>query len=742
MRAAPPRRPISTTLIVGALWLFLYATFTLVHPMLLDDADSVHAEVAREMLLRHDYVTLYANGIRYLEKAPLLYWSMAACMRFVQLFGHGGPRALAAASRVPLALTVLALAFVVEAFARRAFRSRSAGFYAAVILMSSPGLFLFTRITLPDAMLCLWIALAMLCFWLLDAGAPLPMTARGDAWSDGWEEDTPRLLCYGFAASCALAVLTKGLIGLVFPVGTAALYLIATRGVRGALVRVDRLHPVSSALVFLLIAAPWHVWAAYDNPDRGVPGRIARVGGHLLVPSPKPGNVHGWAWFYFINEQVLRYLNARVPRDYDTVPLWLFWGLCLVWLMPWSALLFKALGPVGHFLRRGVNAISTRDTGSLKQQWHYVRRHPVSRAFLLLSLWAAVPLVFFSFSTRQEYYVLPALPAIAVLMGGWLGLDGRVRWKPVTQAARLIRRSNLRCTLVLVALGAVFALAAMVVMIQTRSVDANADLAALLQQNPGAYALSMGHFLDLNVRAMALFRLPLAIAALSLFLGPLYSYYLRRAARPHAATLALAAGASGFLLAVHLALQTFAPVLSSAKLAEAIRPQLGPDDLIVIHQEYEYGSTLGFYLQRPSYFHAHQVNIALNPIHILTEPQHSGIADYGRSANLWYGSFFPDAPAIFETTQALAEKWRGPQRIWVWQDLANDPAPLPAVLAPAYVIAQSGGKEIVSNHRSGEPAAAASPAATPSANTVAGSNSHTRHRARRPARHTRRARRR
>ena len=86
---AIPKRPLSTTLTLAALWVAFYASFTLFRPALLDDADSVHAEVAREMLLRHDWVTLYANGIRYLEKAPLLYWSMAAAMRVAQLLGHG-----------------------------------------------------------------------------------------------------------------------------------------------------------------------------------------------------------------------------------------------------------------------------------------------------------------------------------------------------------------------------------------------------------------------------------------------------------------------------------------------------------------------------------------------------------------------------------------------------------------------------------------------------------------------------
>ena len=160
-----PPRPRSTLLSILLLWIAFYASFTLFTPPLLDDADSVHAEVAREMLLRHDYVTLYANGIRYLEKAPLLYWSMAACMRASQLFGAAGPRALAAAARVPLALTILALALLCEAFARRLFASTYAGLYAALILLSSFGIFLFTRINIPDAMVCLFTTLALYAFW-------------------------------------------------------------------------------------------------------------------------------------------------------------------------------------------------------------------------------------------------------------------------------------------------------------------------------------------------------------------------------------------------------------------------------------------------------------------------------------------------------------------------------------------------------------------------------------------------
>jgi 4-amino-4-deoxy-L-arabinose transferase-like glycosyltransferase len=659
-----PKRPLANTLLLLALWIVFYASFTLFIPPLLDDADSVHAEVAREMLLRHDWVTLYANGIRYLEKAPLLYWSMAASFK---LFGVS-----AAAARIPLALTVLALAFAVESFARRAFRSARAGLYAALILLSSFGIFLFTRITIPDAMVCLWLTLALLCCWMMEE------CIDGDS-------RKLKLLCYAFAACCALGGLTKGLISVVFPLAIVLIYLLITRGPRAAITRIRQLHPLSSLTVFFAIAAPWHILIALANPAQGHPAGLTYAHGALSVPLPTQGNVHGWLWFYFVNEQLLRFLNLRVPRDYDTVPLWLFWGLCLLWLMPWSAYAFKAIA----------RAIPLRS-----DKWHEALRNrnltAQQKMYLLLVLWTVFPLLFFSFSTRQEYYVLPALPALAILIAGWLTLDNPQAEAPrATSQVEIIRRANLRATAVLLALGAIFAAAALVFLVRTHAPAPDAGLAQLLQQNPADYALSMGHFLDLNAAALGLFRLPLALAAAALFLGPLASYILRKRSQPHAATLALAATAFAFLLAAHLGLRTFAPVLSSQRLAAAIAPQLQgragePPALIVIHQEYEFASTLGFYLHRPSYAQQNGQPIAINPIHILK----------GRSSNLWYGSFFPDAPAIFETPQSLAEKWPGPQRIFLWQDLTNQPSPLPALPGPIYLVAKSGGKEILSNQPS------------------------------------------
>jgi hypothetical protein len=171
---------------------------------------------------------------------------------------------------------------------------------------------------------------------------------------------------------------------------------------------------------------------------------------------------------------------------------------------------------------------------------------------------------------------------------------------------------------------------------------------------------------------MGAFRTPLLLTAIALFGSALASWLLRRSYRPHAANLWLAAGAFLFLVAAHLGLQIFSPVLTSRQLADAIAPNLKPNDIIVIHGEYESGSTLGFYLQR-------------NDIHIYE----------GRSSNLWYGSFFPDAPPIFEDTASLALKWDdNTRRVFLWQDL-NDP--LPSLPGKTYLITQSGGKEILSN---------------------------------------------
>src|SRR5713226_523239 len=224
--------------VIVFLWVAIYLS-SIFTPPLLDDVDTIHAEAAREMVQRGDWVTLYTDGIRYLEKAPLMYWGVAASYK---VFG-----VKEWSTRLPLMLGVLALLLVTYELGRRNSGER-AGLYSAVVLATCLGPYIFTRFQIPDIIVGLWLALTAFFFLL------------------SLEQEKPsRWVCCGFAAACALNVLTKSLIGLVFPLGAVFLYLLLTRNLRHIL----KLRLVSSTLVFFAIAAPWHILAAIRNPGQG-----------------------------------------------------------------------------------------------------------------------------------------------------------------------------------------------------------------------------------------------------------------------------------------------------------------------------------------------------------------------------------------------------------------------------------------------------------------------------------------
>ena len=448
--ASPRRRWIWIVL----LWAVVYIP-GLFSPPLLDDADSIHAEAARELLVRHDWTTLYIDGVRYLEKAPLMYWAMAASY---VIFGVRDW-----AARLPLALGVLALLLTTYSLGKRTLGER-AGFWAAVVLAVSVGPYIFTRIIIPDLLVALWLTLG-LDFFLRTLD----------------EEPPSRLSCWGLAATMALNVLTKGLIGLVFPAAIIGLYLILT----GNLKHLLRMRVLSSFAVLLIIAAPWHIAAALENPPAG--------------------QSRGFLWFYFINEQFLRYLGKRVPPDYDTVPLLVFWGLMLLWLFPWSAFVLQSLAQVPHRWSKWRSGMNRRQ-----------------RALLLYAIWATVILVFFSFSTRQEYYAIPALPGLALLIGGWLQQEDD------SPAASQLRRNGRIGSVVLLVISVAGFAIAMFLLLQSKSMPAGSDLADLLKKNPNEYALALGHIFDLTPRALGLFRAPLAMFSIALLAGTLLNLLYRR----------------------------------------------------------------------------------------------------------------------------------------------------------------------------------------------------------------------
>ena len=597
------RRPTSllsdwkiSVLILTALWMVIYIV-GLSTPALLDDADTVHAEAAREMVQRHDWVTLYANGVRYLEKAPLMYWGVATSYT---LFGVSEW-----STRFPLMLGVLGMILATYGLGRWAFGAEG-GFDSGLVMATALGPYLFTRFLIPDVPVALWLTLT---YWLF---------------LKSLEESKPsRWVCWGLAAVCALNVLTKGLIGLIFPVAAIGLYLLLTGNLRHLL----KLRLPSSALVFFAIAAPWHLLAERANPAQG--------------------QVHGFLWFYFVNEQFLRFLNKRVPRDYDTVPLLIFWALLIVWLVPWSVFVPQGLLEVPRRWREFRSQMSRRQ-----------------RANLLFLLWALVIVGFFSFSTRQEYYTIPAIPGMALLIGGWLS---RERTSP---AASPERRAGHKSATVLLIIGVIAAVAGFALLWFSRPPTPGIDLSELLKKHPQDYALSFGHFLDLTPQAMGAFRGPLLGVALALLLGTFANWVFRRRDWAGTGNAVLAAMMIAILACVHSAFAIFSPILSSKDLALAIEHQYRPGDVIVVIGKYENASALNFYTGVP--------------LRSLREP----------AGNMWYGSKFPDAPRVFETLESFRTLWKGPQRVFLWAEEDN-PRELRGLTY--YELARRGGKIIFTN---------------------------------------------
>jgi 4-amino-4-deoxy-L-arabinose transferase-like glycosyltransferase len=531
---------------------------TAFEPSLADNADATHAIAARGILLRNDGITLYVNGIRYLEKAPLMYWLVALSF---QCFGFN-----VFAVRFPIIIATIVLAGVTYTFGRWAY-SQKAGLYAAAILLSCIGMFLFTRIMIPEAILALWFTVAHLCFLRAFFGT-------------GKE----KRFYYGFYGAMALAVLTKGLIGIVLIASPAFFFLLLTKNFSVW----KELRLFSGTLLFLAIAAPWHLLAGWQNEN--------------------------FFWFYFINEHVLRFLSQRVQKDYNKMPFLQYWLLHLVWLFPWSLgfpLLFK----------QRLDFWSNSRQGQLN---------------LYLCLWAGVVLVFFNFSSNQEYYTFPAYPALALLLGAAL-----------TSAEATGKKYLLWLNSTLAAIALIFAAILGVLVWNVRQVQAIGNLAAQLNQSSAdseKYTLYLGHLFDLTPEAIAELRGPALGAALVVGIGFLLAYWFRRQ-QQHGRT-ATAMLITMFLLFIcaNRAHVQFEPVLSSRTIAEEILQRWEPGAKIVFNGNYEIGSSLGFY--------TNQQILLLN----------------GRKFNLEYGSHYPDAPQIFLNYEDVRNLWRSPNRVFLFTE--------------------------------------------------------------------------
>ena len=677
----PTRRWRSSSLaLIVSFWAVLQigGLFT---PGLLDDVDSVYIQIAREMLQRHDFVTPTIDGIRFFDKPPLMYWMAAGSMH---LFGiHDW------AARLPLTLGVLALLLAVYALGIRFYSGVTqpspcappdrGGLYAALAMATAIGPYLYTRFYIPDILIALWMTLSVHLFLIAldritqNQGAP-SVRALADGWDAKLHNPTHNsalLPCLGFAAVTALNLLTKGFIGIVFPLGFVLLYLAFTRQLN----LLTKLHLIPSTLVFLAIAAPWHILAAIRNPPIPMPTGVG-------LPAHA-----GWAWFYLYNEHIARFLGKRIPHDYGQVPIPIFWALLLLWLLPWVAFLPAALLDAYRTLRSPKPATNLRfdsdanfspahelgAPGLASETWvSRISALPNDRrkeAALSCLLWAGIILGFFTLSSRQEYYHLPALPALALLVGGLLAAAS-------SRTKTLAVRAGLRGSLYfLVPLGTLLFLVCGYFALTAPTPHPGVTLNDALSRNPYFYNLSLGHIFDLTGEAMGFFRGPLLTVALCMLaLGPIA--YIVRKRNTFAANLLVAASMAGVLLAAHQGLVRFYPILGSKGLAEAIDAQYHPGDLILIDGELTSGSTLLFYTPQSA-----------APIYLVN----------GHINGPWFGSFYPDAPHIFLDNTQLDHLWSGPHRIFLLTYHANRRTTDLTSYGPVHTFATAGGKTILTN---------------------------------------------
>ena len=341
LRLSPKWDLAILTLLLGILFFSTNSIRPLANP-----DEGRYTEIPREMLENGDWVTPRLNGVLYFEKPPLFYWTQALALK------AGGLNE--ASARFGPALFAL-LGCLATYLAGKTLFGRETGLASSLILGTSLLYFAMSQLVIIDMAVSVLIASALLIFITT---VKLPR---------GRER---HIRCAAFFALLALAVLAKGLIGIVIPVAVIFLWTLVFSQWK----RILPFYPLTGLTLFLAISVPWHVLAWQANPE--------------------------FAWFYFVNEHFLRYLT----RGHDRYqPFWFFLAILPVALIPWIGFLPQA---IGRFLDGGWKRIKARET----------------EGFLVI--WTLFVLIFFSASDSKLIpYILPLFPALALIIGKSVALD-------------------------------------------------------------------------------------------------------------------------------------------------------------------------------------------------------------------------------------------------------------------------------------------------------------------------------
>ncbi|OFW95659.1 MAG: hypothetical protein A2977_03895 [Alphaproteobacteria bacterium RIFCSPLOWO2_01_FULL_45_8] len=310
---------------------------------LLNNNEGLYAQIAWEMLESGNWVIPHLNGVPYIEKPPLLYWLVAGSFK---LFGKNEW----AARLVPATfgfLTCLALYVFAGSFHKRRW-----GQLSAFVLATCCGFIVFSRMVFFDVVLTFFLTASALCFYK-------------------FYDTEEKKYVYGLSCFMAAAVLTKGLV----PLALMGLLILVFLVLEKNLLFLRVLLNPGACGVFFMLAVPWHVAAALQEK--------------------------GFLWFYFVNEQWMRFLDKRVPRDYYTGPVYYYFPRVLGYMVPWTFL-------APFFVRKK----SLTESSSLQR---------------FLGCWFLTFFVFFSLSkAKANYYMVVGMPPLAL----WLGMHlSGYRWQ-------------------------------------------------------------------------------------------------------------------------------------------------------------------------------------------------------------------------------------------------------------------------------------------------------------------------
>jgi 4-amino-4-deoxy-L-arabinose transferase-like glycosyltransferase len=307
-----------------------------------------YSEISREMAQTGDWVTPRLNGLKYFEKPPLQYWGTALAFK---AFGANEYSA-----RLYVWLCALATLLLVGYTGMR-LGNRETGMGAMLALVASPYFMALGGIVTLDMGLTLFTTLTLCALLLSERSIERPVNQR-------------RWMLVAWAAM-ALAVLSKGLVGIVFAGAAVWFHIVMTR--EWTILR--RMHWVPGLLIFLAIAAPWFVLVSRANPE--------------------------FARFFFVHEHFQRFFSTTHRRE---EPLWFFLPIMAVGFLPW---MFAIPAAIGHAWRAERGA----------------RLQPLRLAIL----WSGFVVLFFSISgSKLPAYVLPVFPALALVLGRYLA-EGPMR---------------------------------------------------------------------------------------------------------------------------------------------------------------------------------------------------------------------------------------------------------------------------------------------------------------------------